>query len=107
MSADNTDWLPLRDIPHCENPTEYLTDSDSSIVAEETEVESDIDQFHEDAVEYLAGYLIRKLKLKDEESTEANFTWVDQVSGWFGKTQLKFCEGIGVFRASFRKDEWR
>ena len=40
----------------------------------------DIGILQEDALEYMSGYIIRKLNLEEYESHESSFTWVDQVS---------------------------
>ena len=34
----------------------------------------------EDALEYISGYIIRKLNLEEYEAHESSFTWVDPVS---------------------------
>ena len=40
----------------------------------------DIGILQEDALEYISGYIIRKLNLEEYESHESSFTWVDQLS---------------------------
>lgn len=55
----------------------------------------DIGTLKEDALEYISGYIIRKLNLKGFECQENSFTWVDQVSkGYLKKPSRSFLEKI-------------
>ena len=54
--------------------------------------ESDLDDIgilQEDALEYIAGYMIRKLNLVEYECHQDSYTWVDQVSKGYLKKPTK------------------
>lgn len=63
----------------------------------------------DDAIEYISGYVIRKLNLSEYESSENSFTWVDQVSkGYLKKPAPAFLEKINALEDifnSYNKDE--
>lgn len=55
----------------------------------------DIGELEEDALEYISGYLIRKLNLQEYQSKENSFTWVDEVAkGALKKPSNDFLEKI-------------
>lgn len=56
---------------------------------------NDSDTLKDDALEYIAGYIIRKLNLLEYESDESSYTWVDQVSkGFLKKPKSSFVSKI-------------
>lgn len=58
----------------CENvPTEEFDDLEEMSF-------DDIGTLQEDALEYISGYIIRKLKLEEYECHEISYTWIDQIS---------------------------
>lgn len=73
-----------------ENLKSFLTDDE--VVSEEftfcnelafpneTPQEEEFDSLHEDALEYIAGFIVRKLGLTEHVSNEPTYTWVDEVS---------------------------
>lgn len=42
--------------------------------------EENFNGLHEDALEYIAGYIVRKLGLTEYVSNEPTFTWIDKLS---------------------------
>lgn len=50
------------------------------IDALDTSQPDDCGFLEEDALEYISGYMLRKLRLEEHTSSESSFTWVDQVS---------------------------
>lgn len=80
----------------------------------DTEIESDVidtlDTSHpgdcgilqEDALEYISGYIIKKLNLEEYKSCENSFTWVDQVSkGFLHKPSSPFLHGVKTLESVF------
>lgn len=73
---------------------------DESRQNESSEVEDyhefKITDFEEDAVEYIAGYIIKRLKLNGDTAVDSSyFTWVDQVSeGGLVKPHPEFVKKI-------------
>lgn len=61
---------------------EETLDCDDQINAdlEQEDFSACYSEFEEDAIEYIAGYIIKKLKLQISTPDESVFTWVDQVS---------------------------
>lgn len=58
----------------------------------------------EDALEYIAGYIIKKLKLDQYRSTENSFTWVDEVSkGFLNKPAPNFLNSLKNLESVFYK----
>nr|AAB31526.1 O-type P element protein {exons 0-3} [Drosophila bifasciata, Peptide Transposon Partial, 757 aa] [Drosophila bifasciata] len=90
VDEDNCDsWLNLNITPNGnkENEPDEGKWKGWSKEFEEFEIEMDnniaaeyiMDELTEDAMEYLAGYVVRKLRLSNE-STQSGFTYVDEVS---------------------------
>lgn len=89
METDETEWFRLSDTS-LENLKGFLTDDE--VVSEEfalsnelafpneMELLIDISGLHEDALEYIAGFVVRKLGLAQYGANEPTFTWVDEVS---------------------------
>lgn len=109
MEQDSTEWL------NSSNP-QALCDTAADGVLNETGVEDpevvealsgvnvdDTGILQEDALEYLAGYIIRKQHLHEhEDSNIASFTWVDQVSkGFLKKPSAHFLNGVKCLEAVF------
>ena len=66
----------------------------------------DIGIFQEDALEYISGYIIRKLNLEEYECHENSYTWVDQVSkGSLKKPSNGFLNNIKLLESVFNKHD--
>lgn len=60
-------------------------------------LEDELDCFHEDALEYVGGYIIQKLKLcgYESENNQEGYTWVDEVSkGGLKKPSANFLKHL-------------
>ncbi|KNC34133.1 hypothetical protein FF38_08306 [Lucilia cuprina] len=82
-----------------ENEIEKQADELTSVI------ENDFDCFEDDALEYVAGYIIQKLKLKNSESenNEEGFTWVNQISkGGLKKPNIAFFNNLKDLENVFR-----
>lgn len=65
----------------------------------------DISTPQEDALEYIAGYVIRKLNLVEYECKQQSFTWVDQLSkGYLKKPTPDFLSKIIELESIFKKE---
>lgn len=60
------------DEPGVEMQTETIDELSTS------HTEQDCGALHEDALEYISDYIIKKLKLEEFKNSENSFTWVDQ-----------------------------
>ncbi|KAI8124612.1 Transposable element P transposase [Lucilia cuprina] len=88
---------------------ENIDDNETEIAKQANEltcvIENDFDCFEEDALEYVAGYIIQKLKLTNSESKndEGGFTWVNQVSkGGLKKPNSLFLNKLKQIEILFR-----
>lgn len=82
---DSDEWLNLdfsQTVQNDNKENEYDEDYNLEFgeVSDSIAAECDIDELTEDALEYLAGYVINKLNLSDEIAKESTFTYVDEVS---------------------------
>ncbi|KAI8116210.1 Transposable element P transposase [Lucilia cuprina] len=115
VGYDNTEWLSTSDtnVSFIESETKL---SNEQLELEEisekplTNVLDDLDgsnfddmgTLQVDALEYIAGYFIRKLKLREYESKENSYTWVDLVSkGMLIKPSSEFLEQLKKLEAVF------
>lgn len=99
MVVDSTEWLNIS-----VDPTNIKNTSEVENNAENTPMDLEgleTDHFHDfgilqdDALEYIAGYIIRKLNLEEYQSHEYSFSWVDQVSkGYLKKPSPEFLDNI-------------
>lgn len=63
-----------------------------------------IGALEEDALEYISGYIIRKLNLQEYQCHENTHTWVDQVSkGYLTKPTSLFLDKIKALEVIFYK----
>lgn len=66
---------------------------------------NDLDSFQEDALEYVAGYIIRKLRLTNSKCVNnEGYTWIDQLSkGGLKKPSRIFLKNLSELEIIFDK----
>uniref|UniRef100_Q7M4J7 P element homolog (Lu-P2 element) n=1 Tax=Lucilia cuprina TaxID=7375 RepID=Q7M4J7_LUCCU len=115
VGYDTTEWLSTSDtnVSFIESETKLSNEPlELEEISEEplTNVLDDLDgsnfddmgTLQVDALEYIAGYTIRKLKLREYESQKNSYTWVDQVSkGMLIKPSSEFLEQLKKLEAVF------
>lgn len=73
-------------------------------ISTEIQNRSDVTELEDDAIEYLAGYLIKKLKINKHVSEDSSYTWVDQISeGGLKKPSREFQNKIKSLENIFFK----
>lgn len=87
------------------NPEAADVEEDESPTEEEEEISSlEFDELKEDAIEYLAGFLIKKCKVPNDPYTSCSFTWVDQKSeGGLKKPNETFLKNVTILESIFMK----
>lgn len=91
-----TDVLDIEDQPN-------LDEEDQIGDLDKTDLD-DIGFLHEDALEYIAGYMIKKLNLEKEQCHSNSSTWVDQVSkGSLKKPSSTFLSQVKKMELIFHK----
>lgn len=114
MENDETGWLNSPSTMEISVGTdiEEAQDYNQELPAEFTENYDDLDEanvddigvLQEDALEYVAGYIIRKHNLEEFEHCRSSFSWVDQVSkGFLKKPSESFLEQLKKLEAIFFK----
>lgn len=130
VETDNTNWLDSSgkcvSITHSQVSPDALDDEDifNEIIEEDESFDScfvsqnnddlpndlydsnldDIGILQDDALEYIAGYIIRKLNLVEYECNQDSNTWVDQVSkGFLKKPKTEFVIKFRKLEAIFYK----
>lgn len=89
--------IDLIDVECDEIPTEEFDDLDGTSF-------DAIGTLQVDALEYISGYIIRKLKLEGYECHESSNTWVDQISkGNLIKPSAEFVDAIKKLEGIFHK----
>lgn len=63
----------------------------------------DIDDLHEDDLEYIAGYIIQKQNLTEFQCNQNSFTWVDEISkGFLKKPSNQFVSNLKQLENIFK-----
>lgn len=108
VETDKTKWLNFTTTPtfDCSQESvmsleiEILNEFESEDLEEfrndlnKTNLE-DIGTLQEDALEYISGYIIRKLNLTEYQCSQNSCTWVDQISkGFLKKPTVEFLHKI-------------
>lgn len=92
VEIDSTDWLSATVTPTTSNK---ICEAENDVDNKRMDLmELETDRFHDfgilqdDALEYIAGYMIRKMNLEEYQCEEYSFSWVDQVSKGYLKNRL-------------------
>lgn len=94
---------PISKIISLDSPEQFSL-SQFQDISTGIENRSDITELEDDAIEYLAGYLIKKLKINEHVSEDSSYTWVDQISeGGLKKPSREFQNKIKSLENIFFK----